>query len=168
MKQNINKYKLFQTGEETEMDVNMDTMNVIMTIIYMTGLFVCCTGAGISQFNIIYPTRYGKNHVELNGIMVGEQDMKVGRFRRIVQIPVIQFTWKGKTYEIADKTSYIHRNYWIGDEVIVCYNPTKNENVAIIKRGKFASETFWAWFFWFIMAISTYIVMILGILLLVI
>ena len=148
------------------MDVNMATMDMIMTIICMAGVFVCCTGAGISQFNIIYPTRYGKNHVELNGIMVRERDMKIGHPRRIVQIPVIQFTWKGKTYEIADRTSYIHRNCRIGNEVIVCYNPTKNENVAIIKRGKFASETFWAWFFWFIMAIGCFVCMILAILVL--
>ena len=148
------------------MDEIMATMKVVMATIFMTGIFVCCTAEGIRQFNIIYPTRYGKNHVELNGIMVGEQDMKVGRFRRIVHIPVIQFTWKEKTYEIADKTSYIHRNCWIGDEVIVCYNPTKNENVAIIKRGKFASETFWAWFFWFIIAIGCFVCMILAILVL--
>lgn len=150
------------------MDVNMDTMNVIMATIYMTGIFVLCTAEGIRQFNIIYPIRYGKNHVELNGIVVGEQDMKVGRFRRIVQIPVIQFTWKGKTYEIADKTNYLVKICEIGDEVIVCFNPTKNEKIAIIKRGKFALETFWAWLNWFIIAIGAYIGMILGIVILVI
>lgn len=121
------------------MDVIMTTMKEIMATIFMTGIFVICTTEGIRQFNIIYPTRYGKNHVEFNGVIVGEQDMKVGRFRCIKKIPVIQFIWKGKTYEIADRTSYIHRDYKVGDEVIVCYNPTKNENAAIIKRGEFAS-----------------------------
>ena len=138
------------------MDVNMATMNVIMATILMTGLFVTCTAEGVRQFNIIYPIRYGKNHVELNGIMVGEQDMKVGRNRSIRKIPVIQFVWMGKTYEIADRTSYIHRDYKIGDKVPVCYNPTKDENVAIIKRGKFASETFWVWLWWFIVAIGAF------------
>lgn len=138
------------------MDVNMATMNVIMATILMTGLFVTCTAEGVRQFNIIYPIRYGKNHVELNGIMVGEQDMKVGRNRSIRKIPVIQFVWMGKTYEIADRTSYIHRDYKIGDKVTVCYNPTKDENVAIIKRGKFASETFWVWLWWFIVAIGAF------------
>ena len=132
-------------------------MGVIIYTIYFIGIFVTCTAEGIRQFNIIYPIRYGKNHVELKGIMVGEQDMKVGRYRCIMQIPVIQFIWKGKTYEIADRTSYIHRDYKIGDEVTVCYNPTKDENVAIIKRGKFASETFGAWFVWFIIAIGAFL-----------
>lgn len=149
------------------MNVNMATMNVIMTTILMAGSSVCCTIQGIIDFNRIYPVRYGKNHVELKGIVVREeQDMKVGRFRVIRKIPVVQFIWQEKSYEIADRTSYIHRDYKIGDEVIVCYNPTKNENIVIIKRGKFASETFGPWFVSFIIAIGCFVCMILAILVL--
>lgn len=148
------------------MNVNMATMDVIMAAIYMAGVFVCCTVQGIIDFNRIYPVRYGKNHVELKGIVVREQDMKVGRFLSIHKIPVVQFIWEEKIYEIADRTGYIHRDYKIGDEVIVCYNPIKNENVAIIKRGKFASETFGVWLYWFITAIGAFLGMILGILVL--
>ncbi len=148
------------------MNVNMATMNVIMATILMTGLFVTCTAGGVITYNSIYPTRYGRNHVEIKGIVVGEKDMRVGRFGRIVKIPVIQFIWEGKIYEIADETNYLFKICEIGDEVIVCFNPTKNEKIAIIKRGKFALETVWAWLQWFIIAIGTFFGMIMGILIL--
>ncbi len=148
------------------MDVNMATMDVIMATIFMTGVFIGCTGAGVGLFNSIYPTRYGKNHVELKGIVVGEKDIKVGRNRRIVQVSVVQFTWEKKIYEIADETNYLFKICEIGDEVIVCFNPTINENVAIIKRGKFASETFGVWLYWLITAIGCFVCMILAILVL--
>ena len=135
---------------------------MIMATILMTGLFVICTAEGVRQFNIIFPIRYGKNHIELNGIVVGEMDIKVGRNRRIVQVPVVQFTWEGKIYEIADETNYLFKICEIGDEVIVCFNPTKNDKIAIIKRGKFALETVWAWLQWFIIAIGCFIWLILA------
>ena len=142
------------------MDVNMATMDVIMATIFMTGVFVLCTAEGVRHFNIIYPIRYGKNHVELKGIVVREKDIKVGRNRRIVQVPVVQFTWEGKNYEIADETNYLFKICEIEDEVIVCFNPTRNEKIAIIKRGKFALETVWAWLQWFIIAIGCFVCMI--------
>lgn len=140
----------------------MAILDVIMTTILMGGMSVCCIALGIISFNKMYPVRYGKNHVELNGIVVGEQDMKIeGRGgARIVQIPVVQFTWEGKIYEIADKTHYNIKLCGIGNEVIVCYNPIKNENAIIIKR----KGLFWDYFFWFIMAIGMFTCMILKIL----
>ncbi|MDE6759981.1 MAG: hypothetical protein K2J90_04775 [Lachnospiraceae bacterium] len=140
----------------------MTIMDVIMTTVITGGLSILCITMGIIDFNRIYPVRYGKNRVELNGIVVGEQDMKIeGRGGiRIVQIPVVQFTWEGKSYEIADRTNYLVKLCRIGDEVIVCYNPTKNKNAAIIKRR----GLFWTYFFWFIMAIALFVCMILEIL----
>ena len=157
----VHVQKIFISTKERYM--NMDT---IINTIFFTVLFIACTAEGVRQFNKIFPIRYGKNYVELKGIIVGEQDMKVGAYGRIVKIPVVQFIWEGKTHEIADRTSHIHRDYKIGDEVTVCYNPTKDENDAIIKRGKFAIETFWPWFFFFIIAIGCFVCMILGILIL--
>lgn len=41
-----------------ECEYNMVIMDVIMTTICMTGLFVGCVGAGVRLFNSIYPTTF--------------------------------------------------------------------------------------------------------------
>lgn len=140
-------------------------MNMVANIICMAGVSACCAVQGIADIKRIYPTRYGKNHVELKGTVVGKQDMKVNSRGgiHIVQVPVIQFIYKGKNYELADETNYIFKNYKIGDEVIVCFHPEKNENAVIIKRGGFVIETFGIWF---VLAIGCFVVMILSILVL--
>lgn len=142
--------------------------NIIFSLAVLIACFVFGVLEGFTVFHEIYPTRYGKNHVEIKGKVVGEKTMKVGRFGSVVNIPVVQFGWKGTSYEIADKTSHMSKKYEIGDNVIVCYNPFKNEDIAIIKRGILAYGTFFLWLQWFLIAIGGYIGIIVGILILVI
>lgn len=143
----------------------------IGNIIFSLAVFIACFAFGIFEgftlFHEIYPTRYGKDHVEMKGKVVGEKAMKVGAFGSVMKIPVVQFDWKGTSYEIADKTSHLSKKYEIGDNVIVCYNPKKNKDIAIIKRGTLAYGTFLLWLQWFLIAIGAYICIIVGILLLI-
>ena len=141
--------------------------NIIFTLAVLIACFVFGVLEGFTVFHEIYPTRYGKNHVEIKGKVVGEKTMKVGAFGSVVNIPVIQFVWKETSYEIADKTSHMSKKYEIGDNVIVCYNPLKNQDIAIIKRGRFTYGTFFLWIQWFLIAIGAYIGIIVGILLLI-
>ena len=141
--------------------------NIIFSLAVLIACFVFGILEGFTLFHEIFPNRYGKNHVEIKGKVVGEKTMKVGAFGSVVNIPVVQFVWKGTNYEIADKTSHISKKYEIGDNVIVCYNPLKNEDIAIIKRGILAYGTFFLWLQWFLIAIGAYIGIIVGILLLI-
>jgi len=125
----------------------MDWFEIVDILIHLMPVIVCwvfCIVEGFKAFHRIYPTRYGRNHVELKGKVVGEEDMKIGNFGSIVKIPVVQFNWKETSYEIADRTSFhlTFTQFEVGDNVIVCYNPSKNEDIAIIKRGTFAYGTF--------------------------
>lgn len=141
----------------------IDIMFNLMTIIVC---FLFCIVEGFKAFNRIFPIRYGRNHVEVTGEVIGKENMKIGSFGSVVKIPVVQFVWKGTSYEIADKTSRIQK-YEIGDNVIVCYNPRKNQDDAIIKRGIFAYGTFFIWLQMFLLAIGGYIGLMLGVLLLI-
>lgn len=144
-----------------------DIIDIMVHLIPMIICFVFCIVEGFKAFNRIYPIRYGRNHVELTGVVIGKRNMKIGSFRSIVEIPVVRFAWKGTSYEIADRTSYIFKKYEVGDNVIVCYNPLKNKDIAIIKKGIFAYETVFLWLWWFIAAIIGCIGIILGVWLLI-
>lgn len=146
----------------------VEITNIIFSLAVLIASFVFGVLEGFTLFHEIYPTRYGKNHVEVEGKVVGEKAMKVGGFGSVVNIPVVSFDWKGTSYEIADKTSRMLKKYEIGDNVIVCYNPKKNEDTAIIKRGILAYGTLFLWLQWFLIAIGAYIGIIMGILLLII
>ncbi len=145
-----------------------EIIDIMFQLIPMIICFVFCIVEGFKAFNRIYPIRYGRNHVELTGKVIGEKNMIIGSFRSVKKIPVVQFDWKGTSYEIADRTSYIFKRYEVGDNVIVCYNPLKNEDIAIIKRGIFAYETVFLWLWWFIAAIIGWIGIALGIILLIV
>ena len=145
-----------------------EIVDMMFLLISMIIYFVFCIVEGFKAFDRIYPIRYGRNHVELAGKVIGEKNMIIGSFRSVKKIPVVRFDWNGTSYEIADRTSYIFKRYEVGDNVIVCYNPLKNEDIAIIKRGIFAYETVFLWLWWFIAAIIGWIGIALGIILLIV
>jgi len=156
-------------GEDKQMDL-FETIDIIFNLVLLTGVSVTCIVGGFIEFHRTYPTRYGKNHIELKGKVVGKEEMKVGRFRRIVMVPVVQFNWKETSYEIADRTHYLFTftQFEVGDNVIVCYNPSKNEDIVIIKEGTFDYEVISSWLVWFIIALIGYIGILFGLLALVI
>lgn len=104
-----------------------EIIDIMFSLIPMIIVSIFCIVEGFKAFNRIFPIRYGRNHVELTGKVIGEKNMKIGSFGSVVKIPVVQFDWKGTSYEIADRTSRMLKKYEIGDNVIVCYNPLKNE-----------------------------------------
>lgn len=101
-----------------------EIIDIMFSLMIIIVCFLFCIVEGFKAFNRIFPVRYGRNHVEVTGEVIGEENMKIGSFGSVVKIPVVQFVWKGISYEIADKTSRIQK-YEIGDNVIVCYNPKK-------------------------------------------
>ncbi|MCM1180841.1 MAG: hypothetical protein NC347_11325 [Clostridium sp.] len=118
---------------------------MIIQLLMSSLLTVLCLVAGISDFKKIYPTRYGKKHIELEGKVVGE-DRVITRGGSS-KCPVLEFFYQDKRHEIADTTYLLfYHNLKLGDVMTVCFNPDANENVVIIKRGKYNFETF-AWFY---------------------
>ncbi len=166
--------------EGKQMD-SFEIINRIFMLVWTTAFFVFCVVVGFTYFNRIYPTRYGKKHMELKGKVVGKELFRV-RYGRIIKLPVVQFNWKETSYEIADRTHhlyeefevdgnrrhYLFQKFEVGDNVIVCYNPSKHQDIAIIKAGTFDSDTIMPWLMFFIAAIGLYICILLELLLLVI
>lgn len=133
------------------MRIGFDMVNMIIELLISLFLTVLCLVAGISNFKKIYPTRYGKKHIELEGNVVGE-DRVITRGGSS-KCPVIEFFYQDKRYEIADTTYLLfYQNLKLGDVVIVCFNPDANENVVIIKRGKYNFETI-AWLYMLVLGL---------------
>lgn len=122
------------------MQIDFDMVDMIIQLIFLVFLTVLCLVAGISDFKKIYPTRYGKKHIELEGKVVGED--KVITRGGSGKCPVIEFSYQDKRFEITDTTYLLfYPNLKLGDVMTVCFNPDANENVVIIKRGKYNFET---------------------------
>ena len=133
------------------MQVSFDMVNMIIRSLEGLLLTVLCFGIGIQDFKKTYPTRYGKKHVELEGKVVGESRIITRGGSK--KCPVIEFYYKGKRYEIADKTYILfYHNLKLGDVMTVCFNPDVNENIVIIKRGKYNFETI-TWFYLFVLGL---------------
>lgn len=114
---------------------------------------------GISDFKKIYPTRYGKKHIELEGKVVGED--RVFTKGGSSKCPVIEFFYQDKRYEITDTTYLLfYPNLKLGDVMTVCFNPDANENVVIIKRGKYNFETT-AWAYMLVLGLFCLVVTII-------
>lgn len=166
--------------EDKQMDL-FEIIDMIFRLVLTTAFFVFCIVVGFTNFNRIYPTRYGRNHMELEGKVIGDEFFRV-RFGRIIKLPVVQFNWKETRYEIADRTHYLYEEFEVGDNrghylyekfevgdnVIVCYNPSKNQDIAIIKGGTFDFDTIMPWLMFFVVAIGLYICILLELLLIVI
>lgn len=126
-------------------------VNMIIELLILLFLTVLCLVAGISNFKKIYPTRYGKKHIELEGKVVGE-DRVITRGGSS-KCPVIEFFYQDKRYEITDTTYLLfYQNLKLGDVMTVCFNPDVNENVVIIKRGKYNIETL-AWLYMLVLGL---------------
>ncbi|MCM1497941.1 MAG: hypothetical protein NC124_05690 [Clostridium sp.] len=136
-------------------------VNMIIQLLMLSLLTVLCLVAGISDFKKIYPTRYGKKHIELEGKVVGE-DRVITRGGSS-KCPVLEFFYQDKRYEIADTTYLLfYHNLKLGDVMTVCFNPDAYENVVIIKRGKYNFETF-AWFYMLVLGLFCLAATIIGI-----
>lgn len=133
------------------MQIGFDMVNMIIEMLISLLLTVLCLLMGISDFKKIYPTRYGKKHIELEGKVVGE-DRVITRGGSS-KCPVIEFFYQDKRYEITD-TSYLlfYHNLKLGNVRTVCFNPDANENVVIIKRGKYNFETL-AWLYMLVLGL---------------
>lgn len=133
------------------MRIDFDMVNMIIELLISLLLTVLCLVAGISNFKKIYPTRYGKKHIELEGKVVGE-DRVITRGGSS-KCPVIEFFYQDKRYEITDTTYLLfYQNLKLGDVMTVCFNPDANENVVIIKRGKYNYETL-AWLYMLVLGL---------------
>lgn len=142
------------------MQVSFDMVNVIIELLILLLLTVLCFVAGIRDFRKTYSTRYGKKHVELEGKVVGEA--RVITRGGSHKCPVIEFYYKDKRYEIADTTYLLfYHNLKLGDVMTVCFNPDANENVVIIKRGKYNFETI-TWFYLLVLGLLCMIIAIIG------
>lgn len=140
--------------------MGFDMVNMIIELLILLLLAVLCLVAGISDFKKIYPTRYGKKHIELEGKVVGE-DRVITRGGRS-KCPVIEFFYQDKRYEIADTTYLLfYQNLKLGDVMTVCFNPCANENVVIIKRGKYNFETL-AWLYMVVLGLFCLVATIIG------
>lgn len=124
---------------------------MIIELLISLFLTVLCLVAGVSNFKKIYPTRYGKKHIELEGKVVGE-DRVITRGGSS-KCPVIEFFYQDKRYELADTTYLLfYKNLKLGDVMTVCFNPSANENVVIIKRGNYNFETI-AWLYMLVLGL---------------
>lgn len=133
------------------MQLGFDLVNMIIELLISLFLTVLCLVAGISNFKKIYPTRYGKKHIELEGKVVGE-DRVITRGGSS-KCPVIEFFYQDKRYELADTTYLLfYKNLKLGDVMTVCFNPSANENVVIIKRGNYNFETI-AWLYMLVLGL---------------
>lgn len=122
-------------------------------------LFAACIYIAIYHFRKTYPTRFGKKHVELRGVVVGE-DIVVTR-GGASKCPILEFYYDNKRYQISD-TTYIlvFRKFKIGDTFTVCFNPDVNDKV-IIKRSIFNFATL-IWFYFMILAVICFIILIIS------
>lgn len=130
----------------------------IIEILYMLFVLTAFLVAwGVYNFKTIYPIRYGKNHIELEGRVIGE-DRVWGRggWKRC---PVMEFYYQDKRYEIADETYIVFYEFVVGDYMTVCFNPDFNENVIIIKRGTFDFQTM-TWLYTFSLALICIVVVV--------
>ncbi len=98
--------------------------------------------------------------MELEGKVVGEA--RVITRDGSHKCPVIEFYYKDKRYEIADTTYLLfYHNLKLGDVMTVCFNPDVNENVVIIKRGKYNFETL-TWFYLLVLGLLCMVITIIG------
>lgn len=129
---------------------------MIIQLLMLVALTALCLVAGISNFKKIYPTRYDKKHIELEGKVVGET--RVVTRGGSSKCPVMEFFYQDKRYEIADTTYLLnYPNLKLGDVMTVCFNPDANENVVIIKRGKYNFETI-SWLYMLVLGLFCLVV----------
>lgn len=127
------------------MNISFEMVNEMLDLLISLLLGIVCFVGGIRNFKKIFPTRYGRNHIEIDGKVIGEgmTTTKGG----IHKCPVMEFYYKNKRYEIADTTYLLfYHKVKLGDVMTVCFNPDANEKIVIIKRGKFNCETL-SWFY---------------------
>lgn len=137
-----------------------DALATIGTLFMLLCATVLCIVMGVDNFKRIYQTRYGKNHIELEGKVIGE-DTVITRGGRS-KCPVMEFYYQDKRYAIADETYIIFYDYKVGDVMTVCFNPDYNENIVIIKRGKFNFQTT-IWLQAFVVALMCIVAEVIGV-----
>lgn len=133
-------------------------IGTLFMLLFVTAL---CIAWGVHDFKRTYQTRYGKNHVELEGRVIGEDTVVTGRGGRH-NCPVMEFYYQDKRYEIADETYIIFYDFIVGDVMTVCFNPDYNENIVIIKRGKFNFQTI-TWLYVFVLALMCIVAEVIGV-----
>ena len=135
----------------------------VWSCIECVALTIICFYMSIWDFRRVYPARYGKKHVELDGMIIG--DGKAYTRCGSVKCPIVLFYYNDKCYEIADET-YLWHEYKIGDNMTICFNPEVNENIVVIKRGKYNIQTT-MWVYTFILGVVCLITLIVCIVMLV-
>lgn len=123
---------------------------MIGNLIFLLMLTTYCIVLGIYEFKQIYPTRYGKNHIEIDGKIVGIK--RVMSYGGSLKCPILEFYYQNKRYEIVDTTYVLWNDNKIGEVVKIYFDPDYNENIAIIKRGKFSFGTL-IWLYYIVMGI---------------
>lgn len=123
---------------------------MIGNLIFLLILTIYCIVLGIYRFKKIYPTRYGKNHIEIDGKIVGIK--RVMAQGGSLKCPILEFYYRNKRYEIVDTTYVLWNDNKMGKVMKICFNPDYNENIVIIKRGKFSFGTL-IWLYWIVMGI---------------
>lgn len=127
-----------------------DILGIIEILLALFVLTAFLVAWGVYKFKTIYPIRYGKNHIELEGRVIGEG--KVWTKGGYSKCPVMEFYYQDKRYEIADETYIVFYEFVVGDYMTVCFNPDFNENVIVIKRGTFDFQTM-TWLYTFSLAL---------------
>lgn len=69
-----------------------------------------------------------------------------------MKCPILEFYYQNKRYEIVDTTYVLWNDNKIGEVVKIYFDPDYNENIAIIKRGKFSFGTL-IWLYYIVMGI---------------
>lgn len=69
-----------------------------------------------------------------------------------LKCPILEFYYQNKRYEIVDTTYVLWNDNKMGEVMKICFNPDYNENIVIIKRGKFSFGTL-IWIYWIVMGI---------------
>lgn len=112
---------------------------IIGIIVMLIVLMIFCIVSGIDHFKRIYPTRYGKKHIELDAKIVGVE--RVMARSGSLKCPVLEFDYQNNKYKIIDSTFVLWDEKKIGRFVKICFNPEQNDKIAIIKRGKYNFRT---------------------------
>lgn len=129
----------------------MDFINTIIMVIQMIifiFLYFIFMLEGIEKYKKIFPIRYGKKHMELQGKVIGEKSLLVdGRF---VECPILEFFYQDTKYMAFDYTCK-NRKYKEGDFLTICFNPDFSNSI-IIKR-RFLDINTIIWFYMFVLGI---------------
>ena len=135
-----------------------DVLGIIGVLYMLFVLTAFLVAWGVYDFKTIYPIRYGKNHIELEGRVIGEGTVVTGRGGP-QKCPIMEFYYQDKRYEIADETYIVFYEFVVGDYMTVCFNPDFNENTIIIKRGTFDFQTM-TWLYTFSLALICIVVVV--------